>query len=103
MAVPTPNPAVGLWPGSGTDSRGRALTWFPHMQDLAEGQGKLDAAPGKRALVFIFTAAVLQDKLRDTGTITAPRAHTPRAGRAANELSEAGVALRASEGRNGIL
>lgn len=39
------------------------LTGVSNAQDLTQDQGQLDAAPGERALMFIFPAAVLQYKL----------------------------------------
>lgn len=39
------------------------LTSFSDAKDLTEGEGELDAAPGKRTLVFVFSAAVFQDEL----------------------------------------
>lgn len=35
------------------------------MKDLTEHEDELDAAPGKWALVLIFSTAVLEDKLRE--------------------------------------
>lgn len=40
-------------------------TWLSNVQDLAEDQGELDAASSKGALIFVFPAAVLKDKLEE--------------------------------------
>ena len=42
----------------------RVLTQFPDLQDLAQHLGELDRTAAKGALVFVFSAAVLQDDLR---------------------------------------
>lgn len=42
---------------------GGELTGFSDTKDLTQDERELDAAPGKRTLVFVFPAAVLQDKL----------------------------------------
>lgn len=39
------------------------LTQFSNFEDLAQHFGKLDTAAAKRALVLVFTTAVLQDDL----------------------------------------
>lgn len=38
-------------------------TWLSNVQDLAEYQGELDAASSKGTFVFVFPAAVLENKL----------------------------------------
>lgn len=44
---------------------GHTHTRLSDVQDLTEDQGELDAASSKRALVFVLTAAVLQDELEE--------------------------------------
>lgn len=39
-------------------------TRLSNPQDFTEDERELDAAPGKRTLVFILSAAVLQNKLQ---------------------------------------
>lgn len=38
-------------------------TWLSNPQDFTKDERELDAASGKRTLVFILPAAVLQNKL----------------------------------------
>ena len=40
-------------------------TRLSNVQDLAEDQGELDAASSEGAFVFVFPAAVLEDKLEE--------------------------------------
>jgi len=42
---------------------GGELTGFSDTKDFTQDECELDAAPGKGTLVFVFPAAVLQDKL----------------------------------------
>lgn len=44
---------------------GHIHTRLSDVQDLTEDQGELDAASSKRALVFVLTAAVLEDELEE--------------------------------------
>lgn len=40
-------------------------TRLSNVQDLAEDQGELDAASSERTFMFVFPAAVLEDKLEE--------------------------------------
>jgi len=84
VSQPSPSLAVsraGAWwphahsPGSlspapasqqaGEGPAGHTHTRLSNVQDLAEDQGELDAASSEGALVFVFPAAVLEDKLEE--------------------------------------
>lgn len=59
-------PALATCPPSSRAGRRTSLgtrTRLSNVQDLAEDQGELDAASGKGTFVFVFPAAVLEDKL----------------------------------------
>lgn len=60
-AVPCPGSLPPSRAGRGTSLGTR--TRLSNVQDLAEHQGELDAASSKGTFVFVFPAAVLEDKL----------------------------------------
>lgn len=45
--------------------RKEVLTRLPDMKNLTEHEGKLDATSGKWAFMFIFSATVLKNELRE--------------------------------------
>lgn len=60
------SPALAACPPSRRAGRRTSLgtrTRLSNVQDLAEDQGELDAASSKGTFVFVFPAAVLEDKL----------------------------------------
>ena len=74
VAPRTQPPALAACPRSCQPARqqGREMDKLEHthtrlsnVQDLAEDQGELDAASSERAFVFVFPAAVLEDKLEE--------------------------------------
>lgn len=58
------------------------LTQFPNLEDFTEHFGELDGTAAKGALVFVFSAAVLQDDLWGdrTGRVRAARRGGQRCG-----------------------
>lgn len=61
-----PEQALAACPPSSRAGRKTSLgthTWLSNVQDLAEDQGELDAASSKGTFMFVFPAAVLEDKL----------------------------------------
>lgn len=40
------------------------LTSLSNVEDLTEHEGELNATPSKRALVFVFSAAILKNELQ---------------------------------------
>lgn len=66
VATQMQSPALAACPPSSKAGRRTSLstrTWLSNVQDLAEYQGELDAASSKRTFMFVFPAAVLEDKL----------------------------------------
>lgn len=57
LAVCSPSSRAGKRTSLGTRTR------LSNVQDLAEDQSELDAAPSKGTLMFVFPTAVLEDKL----------------------------------------
>lgn len=53
----------------GTRQVGGQLTRLSDTQDFTQDECELDAAPGKWTLVFVFPAAVLQDKLGEQNNV----------------------------------
>lgn len=71
----------------GVDGDAGQLTGFSDTEDFTQDVRELDAAPGERTLVFVFSAAVLQDELFKTRGRFVLAAQTARGGLMLNMFS----------------
>lgn len=71
----SPTPA-SQWPaGREREKLEHRHTWLSNVQDLAEDQGELDAASSEGTFVFVFPAAVLEDKLEERASVSCYMGH----------------------------